>query len=90
MVLGCEGAVSPTNTSTNTGHDSPSGHMPDACSRWNMECGDIEEALMTFRRITVNSAQMRGVPCIRRLRMPVATVVGMAADGTTAEEILHP
>ena len=28
---------------------------------------------------------MAGVPCIRDLRMPVATVVGMVADGMTVE-----
>jgi uncharacterized protein (DUF433 family) len=27
-------------------------------------------------------------PCIRGLRIPVATVVGMVAEGMTAEEIL--
>jgi len=31
---------------------------------------------------------MEGVPCIRRLRIPVATVVGMVADGMTEGEIL--
>jgi uncharacterized protein (DUF433 family) len=31
---------------------------------------------------------MGGVPCIRQLRIPVATVVGMIADGMTEEEIL--
>ena len=30
---------------------------------------------------------MGGVPCIRGLRIPVATVVGMIADGMTEEEI---
>ncbi len=43
---------------------------------------------MTFTRITVNPKQMAGVPCIRGLRIPVATVVAMVADGMTAEEIL--
>lgn len=43
---------------------------------------------MTFTRITVDPAQMGGVPCIRGLRIPVATVVGMVADGMTAAEIL--
>ena len=38
-------------------------------------------------RITVNPKQMGGVPCIRGLRIPVATVVNMVAGGTTAEEI---
>lgn len=43
---------------------------------------------MKFTRITVDAAQMGGVPCIRGLRIPVATVVGMVADGMTAPEIL--
>jgi len=41
-----------------------------------------------FRRITVDAAQMGGVPCIRGLRIPVATVVGMVADGMTGARIL--
>lgn len=44
--------------------------------------------LMTFTRITVRTDQMDGVPCIRGLRIPVATVVGMVADGMSNEEIL--
>jgi len=44
---------------------------------------------MKFKRITVDSRQMGGVPCIRGLRIPVATVVGMVADGLTHEEILR-
>jgi uncharacterized protein (DUF433 family) len=43
---------------------------------------------MKFARITVNPNQMGGVPCIRGLRIPVATVVGMIPDGMTEEEIL--
>ena len=43
---------------------------------------------MEFTRITVRPEQMGGVPCIRGLRIPVATVVGMVADGMTAGEIL--
>lgn len=43
---------------------------------------------MTFARITVNPEQMGGVPVIRGLRIPVATVVGMVADGMTAAEIV--
>jgi len=41
-----------------------------------------------FTRITVNERQMGGMPCIRGLRIPVATVVAMVADGMTNEEIL--
>ncbi len=35
---------------------------------------------------------MGGLPCIRGLRFPVATVVAMVADGMTTEDILaeHP
>ena len=43
---------------------------------------------MRFERITIDPAKMGGVPCIRGLRVPVATVVGMVAEGMTAEEIL--
>jgi uncharacterized protein (DUF433 family) len=44
---------------------------------------------MKFKRITINPNQMGGLPCIRGLRIPVATVVGMIADGMKEEEILR-
>ena len=37
----------------------------------------------------MNAKQMGGVPCLRGLRIPVATVVGMVADGMTNQEILE-
>ena len=43
---------------------------------------------MPFIRITVSADQMGGIPCIRGLRVPVATVVAMVADGMTEAEIL--
>jgi uncharacterized protein (DUF433 family) len=43
---------------------------------------------MRFDRITVNPNQMGGVPCLRGLRIPVATVVAMVADGMDNDEIL--
>ncbi len=43
---------------------------------------------MKFTRITIDSAQMGGVPCIRGLRIPLSTVVGMVADGMSTDEIL--
>ena len=43
---------------------------------------------MKFTRITVNPRQMNGVPCIRGLRVSVATVVGMVAEGMAKAEIL--
>jgi uncharacterized protein (DUF433 family) len=44
---------------------------------------------MAFERITVDARQMGGVPCIRGLRIPVATVVEMVAEGMTPDEILQ-
>ncbi len=44
---------------------------------------------MAFQRITVKAEQMGGVPCLRGLRIPVATVVGMVADGMSVDEILR-
>jgi uncharacterized protein (DUF433 family) len=43
---------------------------------------------MKFTRITVDPKQMGGLPCIRGLRIPVATVVAMIADGMSEAEIL--
>lgn len=43
---------------------------------------------MRYDRITVEHDKMGGVPWIRGLRIPVAIVVGMVAEGMTAEEIL--
>ena len=43
---------------------------------------------MDYSRITVNPAQMDGRPCVRGLRVSVATVVAMVADGMDDEEIL--
>lgn len=43
---------------------------------------------MEFARITTDPTRMGGVPCIRNLRIPVATVVEMVADGMTPAEIL--
>lgn len=43
---------------------------------------------MSFTRITVDPAQMGGVPCIRGLRIPVTTVVDMVAAGMSVEAIL--
>jgi uncharacterized protein (DUF433 family) len=43
---------------------------------------------MKFTRITVTPTQMGGMPCIRGLRIPVATVEAMVADGMTAAEMV--
>ena len=48
--------------------------------------------MVTFERITTDPERMGGLPCIRDLRFPVATVVSMVADGMTFQQILaeHP
>ena len=43
---------------------------------------------MKFTHITVRPDQMDGIPCMRGLRIPVATVVGMVANRLADEEIL--
>ena len=44
--------------------------------------------MAVFDRITVDPATMGGVPCVRSLRLPVATVVASLADGMTEAEVL--
>ncbi len=48
----------------------------------------LDETPRKYTRITVDPEQMGGVPCLRGLRIPVATVVGMVAEGMTRGEIL--
>jgi uncharacterized protein (DUF433 family) len=43
--------------------------------------------MKNFERITVDSAQMGGIPCVRHLRIPAATV-RLLAGGMTELEIL--
>jgi uncharacterized protein (DUF433 family) len=43
---------------------------------------------VAYERITTDPAVMGGLPCIRGLRFPVATVVAMFADGMGSDEIL--
>ena len=54
-----------------------------------MATTSFESTQMKFTRVTVNPNQMGGVPCIRGLRIPVATVVGSVADGMSEAEILE-
>jgi len=39
-------------------------------------------------RITVDPGEMGGVPCLRHLRIPVATVVGLVAERKSDADIL--
>lgn len=41
-----------------------------------------------FDRITIKAEQMGGVPCLRGLRIPVATVVGLVGEGLSQTDIL--
>ncbi len=43
---------------------------------------------MAYERITVDPAQMGGLPCIRGLRVTVSAVVGQLAAGRSIEDIL--
>jgi uncharacterized protein (DUF433 family) len=44
---------------------------------------------MPFTRITVNPQQMGGVPCVCGLRIPVATIVSLIAEGQSEPDILE-
>ncbi len=43
---------------------------------------------MSLDRVTVDPAQMGGVPCIRGLRVTVSMVLGQLAAGRTVDELL--
>jgi uncharacterized protein (DUF433 family) len=44
--------------------------------------------MKNFERITIDPAQMDGVPCVRHLRIPVATGLRLLAGGLTQSEII--
>jgi uncharacterized protein (DUF433 family) len=50
--------------------------------------GEEAKGLGRYARITVRADQMGGVPCIRGLRIPVATVVKLLAAGCGESDIL--
>jgi len=54
-----------------------------------MVIGASAKTATEFARITVDSSQAGGMPYIRSLRLPVATVVRMVADGVPEAEILQ-
>lgn len=56
---------------------------PPDCAR-----GQVPSSYLRFTRITVHADQMGGVPCIRGLRIPVATIIEMIAQGMTADDVL--
>jgi len=44
---------------------------------------------MKFNRITIDPGKVGGMPCIRSLRIPVATFVVLVAEGIAEIEILR-
>ena len=44
--------------------------------------------MKNFERITVDPGQMGGVPCVRHLRIPVATVLRLLPGGLSEPAIL--
>ncbi|MCL4786397.1 MAG: DUF433 domain-containing protein [Verrucomicrobia bacterium] len=41
-----------------------------------------------LKRITLNPAVMTGLPCIRGMRIPATTILGLMASGATEKEVL--
>jgi len=60
-------------------------HLPKLAGVATMTPG---APMKNFARITVDPAQMGGVPCVRHLRVPVATVLRLLAGGLAEREIL--
>jgi uncharacterized protein (DUF433 family) len=48
-------------------------------------CDDVR---VDLERVSIDHRIMGGVPCIRGTRIPVATVVGLLADGMTFDDVL--
>lgn len=56
------------------------------CLNQRTQCSG--EAMQRLDRISVDANQMGGVACIRHLRIPVATVLSLLADGMSTSDIL--
>ena len=66
-------------------HRSPYSYLPDVDAVATISS---RTEMKNFERITVDPAQMGGVPCVRHIRIPVATVLRLLAGGLTEGEIL--
>jgi uncharacterized protein (DUF433 family) len=51
-------------------------------------CRTADDAYIDLGRISVDHRIMGGIPCVAGTRIPVATVMGLVADGLTTDEIL--
>jgi len=58
------------------------------CEKRNDHPNTETRAVDGLNRITIDSQEMAGFPCIRHLHIPVAAVVGMAMDGKSDAQIL--
>jgi uncharacterized protein (DUF433 family)/predicted DNA-binding antitoxin AbrB/MazE fold protein len=56
--------------------------------RWEWSLEEQVSIRENLERITIDPEQMGGVPCLRGLRIPVATVLAMLAEGMNEQEIL--
>lgn len=63
------------------------GRTPLVASGRRGRCGRYDDA-MAFERISTDPEVMGGMPCVRGLRIPVASVVAMVADGMSVDEII--
>jgi uncharacterized protein (DUF433 family) len=64
---------------------------PGTTGAWELASEDAREGDaddMTSGRITLAPDTMGGAPAMRGLRIPVARVVGMVADGMSEDEML--
>jgi uncharacterized protein (DUF433 family) len=50
---------------------------------------EVEIRHYKFNRITLNAENCFGKPCIRGLRMPVASILSYLSSGMTVEDILE-
>jgi uncharacterized protein (DUF433 family) len=62
---------------------------PVGLAQRDFSCDNESQATMkNFDRTTVDPGQMGGVPCVRHLRIPVATVLRLLAGGLPERDIL--
>ena len=71
-----------------TGSANRDRHSPTFASFLPACDNTFRDGITNFARITVDPAQMGGVPCVRHLRIPVATGLRLLAGGLTEREIV--
>jgi uncharacterized protein (DUF433 family) len=66
----------------------PSPRSGSECACLTLGSPSIHDMYMDLGRISVDHRIMGGVPCVAGTRIPVATVVGLVANGLAADEIM--